>query len=137
MKSVQTRSSRPSWAPLLIVALLSSTAAFGATKSGPSEAQLRYQQERAACLTGQTNQDRTTCLREAAAALAEARRGELEGSKAEQLNNQLRRCEPLPAADRQACIARMSGQGTTSGSVAAGGIYRELVTIEPAEPPRR
>lgn len=31
-------------------------------------------------------------------------------------------------SDRNDCVARIQGQGTTSGSVAAGGIYRELVT---------
>ena len=118
MKTEQRRLSRPAWAVLLLGGTLVTTAALGATGSARSDAQLRYQQERAACLSGQTNQDRTTCLREAGAALAEARRGELESARSELLNNQLRRCDPLPNVERQACIARMSGKGTTSGSVA-------------------
>jgi len=38
--------------------------------------------------------------------------------------------------DRADCEARMRGQGTTSGSAAPGGIYRELVTrtVGPVEP---
>jgi hypothetical protein len=38
----------------------------------------------------------------------------------------------LPTADREDCIARMTGQGTTTGSAATGGVYRELVTTQPA-----
>ena len=37
---------------------------------------------------------------------------------------------PLPDEERQACEARIRGLGTTSGSVAGGGILRQLVTIE-------
>lgn len=42
----------------------------------------------------------------------------------------LQRCAPLPEPDRRDCVARIQGQGTKTGSVAAGGIYRELVTRE-------
>ena len=45
------------------------------------------------------------------------------------------RCDPLPDPERVDCVARMQGKGTTSGSVAGGGLYRELVTREPASPP--
>jgi hypothetical protein len=48
-----------------------------------ADAQARYQQERAVCLSGQSNQDRATCLREADAALADGQerwpRGRLAG----------------------------------------------------------
>ena len=127
--------SRPAWALLLVGATLASGTAIAASNPALSEAQLRYQQERAVCISGQSNQDRSTCLREAGAALAEARRGALATNVAELLSNQLRRCEPLPASDREDCVARMKGHGTTSGSVAAGGIYRELVTREPGVTP--
>jgi hypothetical protein len=50
------------------------------------------------------------------------------------MRNALKRCEPLREPDRQDCVLRTQGQGTTTGSVAAGGIYRELVTIEVVEP---
>jgi hypothetical protein len=42
----------------------------------------------------------------------------------------LMRCEALAGDDRAACVARMNGEGTISGSVAGGGILRELVTSE-------
>jgi hypothetical protein len=90
----------------------------------------RYEQERAACLSGQTSQDRTTCLREAGAAYAQAGKRGGDASGAEQQRNAAKRCEPLPDAERRDCMARMQGQGTTSGSVAGGGISRELVTRE-------
>ncbi len=91
-----------------------------------SDIEARYQRDRAACMSGQTNQDRATCLREAGAARDEARRGRLGGQAAEQ--NRMMRCEPLPQDDREDCQRRMRGEGTISGSVEGGGIYRELVT---------
>jgi len=36
----------------------------------------------------------------------------------------------LPSGERDACLARMQGQGVARGSVAEGGIYRELVIRE-------
>lgn len=93
-----------------------------------------YQQERAACMNGSSNQDRATCLREAGAALAEARKGKAGGSAADYERNASARCDRLPDPDRRDCLARMKGEGTTSGSAARGGIYRELVTREVGTP---
>lgn len=104
--------------------------ALGADRSAAIEARAVYERELAVCKRGQSNQDRATCLREANAAFAEARRGGLTGDAATFPANALRRCEALPAPDRKDCVARMRGQGTTRGSVAEGGIYRELVTRE-------
>ena len=98
-----------------------------------AEAQARYQQDRAACISGQSQQDRATCLREAGAALQEAKRGQLGDSQASYEQNQLIRCDGLPAADRDDCLRRMRGEGTVSGSVESGGIYRELRTTVPAK----
>lgn len=103
--------------------------------AGSSTAQARYAQDVALCQSGRSNQDRATCLREAGAALAEARRGGLDDGPAPYAANQVKRCDPLPGDQRQDCIARMQGQGTTSGSVAGGGIYRELVTRETGPAP--
>jgi hypothetical protein len=117
-------------------AALLALAAAGTAWAAPapaSGAQQRYTQDRADCIAGRTQQDRATCLREAGAALAENRRGGLASDPAQFQANQLLRCQGLPDADRSDCIKRMQGQGTTSGSVGAGGIYRELVTIEPAK----
>jgi hypothetical protein len=109
------------------------TAASAAEPVRLSDAQARYQQERAACLSGQSHQDQTTCLREAGAALEEARRGRLDtGQAARYEENALQRCSVLPPEDRSACRARLQGQGTVRGSVAEGGIYREYIVREPA-----
>jgi hypothetical protein len=118
----------------LLVTALACCTAVGATDSARADAQRRYQQDRAACLGGHSQQDRNTCLREADAALAEAQRGALTDDTANRAHNRQQRCESLPAAERRPCEARMAGQGTTSGSAASGGIYRELVIREPAAP---
>lgn len=89
-------------------------------------AQATYQRERAACLSGQTHQDRATCLKEASAALAESRRGGL--TAASGLNAE--RCNALDGSDRAACVARMNGAGVVKGSVEGGGLYRELTVRE-------
>lgn len=94
----------------------------------------KYQRDRTLCLTGLTHQDRADCLREAAAARDEARRGGLadEEGPTQYLENALLRCRRLPADDQADCEARVRGEGTARGSVKAGGIYREKVTPAPA-----
>ncbi len=115
---------------LLLGAAMASMSALAATQTEAAEIRARYQQERAICLSGQSNQDRATCLREAGAAQAQAIRGNLDDGPAAYRRNARQRCDSLPDADRKDCAARMRGLGTTSGSVAAGGVYRELVTLE-------
>ena len=119
---------------LLLAASVTGVAALAAEPSGVANAQARYLKERAVCTSGQSNQDRATCLREAGAALAESKRGGLDKGGASYADNQRRRCESLTGGDRLACQERMQGKGTTSGSVAEGGIYRELVTRETPPP---
>jgi hypothetical protein len=105
--------------------------AAGAAAGAPlSDAQLRYRQERAACMDGSTNQDRATCLREATAALREAGRAELSGGNLEA--NRVQRCAALPAQDRDDCVLRMGAQGSSTGTAAQGGMLRELAQPAPA-----
>ena len=111
--------------------LLGATAAIAADSFTVADAQSVYQAERAACLNGETNQDRATCLKEAGAALQEARRGGLDDGQARLEQNRLVRCDGQPPEDRQTCVRRMK-EGSTSGSVEAGGIYRELVVPDVA-----
>ncbi len=98
-----------------------------------SDAQARYREDRAACMSGQAYQDRRTCLREAAAALAEAKRGRLGERDSAYERNQLLRCEHQSGEDREDCVRRMRGEGTVSGSVEGGGVYRELRRTVPAK----
>jgi len=102
--------------------------AMAAGRSSQSAAQATYNSDRAACMRGESGQDRTTCLKEAGAALREAKRGNLDDGRTDYDRNRLSRCDQQPAADRADCVRRMNGEGTTSGSVQGGGIYRELVT---------
>ena len=109
---------------------------LAAKPAAPGSAEARYQQERAACLNGTSQQDRATCLKEAGAALAEARRARLDnGEDARALReNALQRCKAQPPQDRDACERLARGEGTVSGSVGGGGLIKEVVTpvIEPA-----
>ena len=108
--------------------LLVLSTAMAAGRGSQSEAQATYNSDRAACMRGNTGQDRETCLKEAGAALGEARRGNLNDGQADYERNRLSRCDQQPVEDRADCVRRMNGEGTTTGSVQGGGIYRELVT---------
>lgn len=116
--------------------LLCIAAAIPASADTLAEMQALHRRERAVCTSGNSPQPRVTCLREADAAYQEALHGGLSQAKAETyLRNALRRCLPLPKDQRRDCEARMRGQGSTTGDVNSGGIYRELVTREPAAAP--
>jgi hypothetical protein len=109
---------------------LSAASAMAAVRSPNAEIQARYAQERARCLNGTSNEDRSTCLTEAAAARAAAQQGKLDDGGATYRRNARERCKALTGADAGDCMARMNGKGTTSGSAESGGIYRETVTRE-------
>ena len=134
MNASQRQLSRFTWALLVLGAALACTSALAADNASAADSTARYQQERAMCMSGQSNQDRATCMREAGAALAQAKRGGTDDGSANYSRNASKRCDGLPDEDRKACMSRMMGQGTTSGSVAGGGIYRELVTTEVGTP---
>lgn len=125
---------RPSHAVWMLAAVLWSSTTMAVAASALSDARLRYQRERAQCLEVNASAARAVCLQEAGAALAEARRGGLDTDPSVFEKNARLRCEPLPADDRRDCLARMQGQGTTTGSVTGGGVYRELVTREVGVP---
>jgi hypothetical protein len=95
-----------------------------------SEAQQQYKQERAHCLSGQSHQDRATCLKEAGAAYEEARRGALNNSGGSNFSqNATDRCNAQPPADREACVQRIMGADSASGSVKSGGVMRQTETV--------
>lgn len=110
--------------------------AQAAPRSSAADIQAQYEQERAVCLSGQSNQDRATCLQEAGAARNDARRGTLEASQRPDFQrNALERCHVFKGEDAEDCRARVLGDATIKGSVGAGGILRERVTIEPVPTP--
>lgn len=128
----------PWWcSALALAALLPAAGANAAGKTDAADRLARYQQDRAVCTSGKSNQDRATCLREASASYAEAQRGGLGDGSLPYASNARERCNRLPEADRLDCVARMQGQGSSTGTAASGGIYRELTTREvtPPNPP--
>lgn len=119
------KSSLRSISTLILLGALTGTAAAAGVNAA-ADAQKVYQRDRAACVDGRSGQDRAACLREASAALQEAKGGRLGNGEADFERNRLLRCDQQPAEDRAACVRRMNGEGITSGSVQGGGIYREL-----------
>ncbi len=88
-----------------------------------------YQQERGWCMVNTVGDARATCLKEAGAAQAEKRKGTLNVFSPNFNANAARRCDVYSGEDRLACIARVKGLGTESGSVQGGGIIRQVETI--------
>lgn len=120
-----------------VAACLAAGAASVLAAPGSSAVDERYLQERAACERLSEGQDRAACLREAAAARAQALRGELDDGAADYRENSLARCRVLQGEDRRDCLSRMTGAGSVSGSVEGGGMLREYTTHElgaPAQP---
>lgn len=111
---------------VLSAVMMVAAPAFAATGSA-NTAEANYNKERAACLAGRTGQDQKTCLKEAAAAREEARRGTLRTASDEDLaNNAMLRCQRVAEEDRQDCRDMVMGQGTQDGSVKTGGVLKRI-----------
>lgn len=123
--------SRKSLVSFGLAALLAVTAATAQVATGTTgiDASGNYQQEVNACLTGKTQQDQATCLLEARNAQADKKRGVLDNAGAQFDSNAASRCDVLAGEDKAACHARVLGYGSTTGSVAAGGVLREVETV--------
>ncbi|HEY8358492.1 MAG TPA: hypothetical protein VIL30_13625 [Ramlibacter sp.] len=123
--------SRKSLLSFGVSALLAVTAATAQVATGTTgiDASGSFQQEVNACNTGRTQQDRDTCLTEARNARADKSRGVLDtGSNLEA--NAMGRCEVFNSGeDKAACQARVMGMGSANGSVAGGGLIREVETV--------
>jgi len=88
-----------------------------------------YQSEVQACMSGRTQQDRDTCMKEARNANADKRRGVLDTQGSLEANA-MSRCNVFTTGeDKAACQARVMGMGSTSGSIAGGGLIREVETV--------
>lgn len=117
---------------LAAAGLLATNCAFAAAKSN-SELEAQYQREKAVCTSGQSNQDKATCLREAGAAYQQAKQGKLnDGQQAQYSANALDRCKALPAGDQADCQRRIENPSDVEGSAPSGGILRKDVTVVPA-----
>lgn len=105
--------------------------AAGATSAATdASAQARYQQDRDACMTGNTQQAKEVCLREAGAARDAAQKGALtQKPGTDTASNATERCDVFKKADEHAaCLDRIQGAGNTQGSPLKGGVLRESVT---------
>ena len=132
MSAFENAHSRKSLLSFGVVALLAVTAATAQVATGTTgiDASGSYQQEVNACMTGKTQQDQATCLREARNAQADKKRGALDNDAAGNLKaNAVARCNALGGEEKAACQARMMGLGSASGSVAGGGVLREVETV--------
>ena len=119
------------FAIVAILAMILAQSALGAQPvRGVPGASKIYAEERARC---QAAEDRRACLREAGAALQEAKAGKLADANTSFESNKVARCSYLKGDDREYCVRRMNGEGTTSGSVEGGGILRELTVTVPAK----
>jgi hypothetical protein len=114
-----------------LACMLTMTAAAGQVAAGSTglDTSGNYQTEVQACKAGRTGEDEATCLREARNAHAERKRGGLDNSSGQFEANALARCNALKGDDKAACEARMLGHGQVSGSVAGGGLLREIETV--------
>lgn len=85
--------------------------------------------EMAACNSGRTQQDRTTCMTEVKNANAAKRAGRIDNAGGQFAANALMRCNALKGEDKLACEARVVGYGNPQGSVAGGGVITEVETV--------
>lgn len=118
-------------AGFVFTAAVAMTAATAQVASGTTgiDATGSAQSEAAACNSGRTQQDRETCLREVRNANADKRAGKLDNAGAQFNANAAQRCNALTGEDKVACEARVVGFGNTQGSVAGGGVIREVETV--------
>lgn len=116
-----------------LLTCLAATAALAQTTQDLAAAQTRYKQEVAACSTEKPAVgDSSNCAKEARNTLAEIRRGRMGSAltAADYERNALARCDAHKGEDKTDCIARIQGLGKIEGSVAGGGILRELTTTK-------
>lgn len=114
-------------AVLLTVTTATAQVASGTSGASGIDSSGNYRQEVQACMDGRTQQDQNTCLREARNARAERQRGTPD--QPDYAANAMARCDALNGEEKAACRARVMGYGSTSGSVAGGGVLREVETV--------
>lgn len=118
---------------LLMCGTIAAVPAWAAPTTDPAElAELaaRHRQERATCLKVQETEARADCVLDADVAYGHAKRNRASDIDPPFAKNVSLRCDALSGDANRDCLSRMAGEGTVSGSVAGGGIYRELVVLE-------
>jgi hypothetical protein len=135
MTTLTATLSRSAWTLALLSSALSVLPVSAADKRSAAASEAQYQRDAAVCLSKGYKGARNECLSDASTARASREPVTIDPDPGRYARNAVQRCEALKDADRADCVARMQGQGTTSGSVAGGGIYRELVTREVAAAP--
>ncbi len=115
---------------LTILASLAASLALAQTPSELAAAKAQYKKEVAECAVSNPVVGRADCLREARNTLAEIKHGHMQEvwRPSDYEKNALQRCDVHNGEDKLDCVARMRGLGRTAGSVAGGGIFRELAT---------
>lgn len=123
----RSRKSLVSFGVCALIAVGAATAQVAGTTG--IDASGSYQSEVNACLTGKTQQDQADCMKEARNAQADKKRGVLD-TQGDLQANAVSRCNVFTAGeDKAACQARVMGMGAASGSVAGGGMIREVETV--------
>ena len=122
---------RAGFAAVLVAAGTAAPMAFAQVASGTTgiDASGNAKNEMAACASGNTQEDKATCMKEVRNANAAKRAGKL-GNDGDFSANALMRCNVFKSADDQsACKARVMNDANAQGSVAGGGVLREATTI--------
>jgi len=120
----------------ILVSLLAAQS-FAQTPNDVAAAQARYKEEVANCAVTHPVVNNDNCVKEARNTLAEIKRGKMNESwqSSDFTKNAVLRCDVHKGDDKTDCIARIQGKGRTEGSVAGGGILRELTTTTVVAPP--
>lgn len=119
---------------VVLAAATGLAASDAASAAGDTKAvDKRFKQESVACIQMKDRAAEQACKKEAQAARAEAKNDHLAKNDADFAANAQARCKGLPQPEQQNCLARMQGAGVQSGSVAGGGVLRELtVPVAPS-----
>jgi hypothetical protein len=131
MQAIKSNRPRKHLLCIGLAAVFGMSAALAQVAAGTTgiDATGNYESEVQACRSGQTQQDTETCLREARNARADRSAGAASRSPENLTGNAVARCEALSGEDKAACQVRVLGYGSTSGSVAGGGVLTSVETV--------
>jgi hypothetical protein len=89
----------------------------------------------AQCKNGTSQESYDTCMTEVRNANAAKRAGKIDNANGQFDANAMKRCDVLTGDDKLACQARIAGWGSAQGSVAGGGVIREIEVQVPVPAP--